>query len=191
MLEMFVKLIFFRLEYFCDLKKIALDDSDVGDRLWRRTCRSLQAWNILDFFCVVAFLVDKLASPLNIVNPQMFRLLRLFRLFRLVRLLRFLEQLDHLYVMTTAISGVGKVLGWATVLLTTVLLMCNLCLVQILQATYFDKAIAGDLTDVQLAKHHEMYSYFGTCTRSCCQCLRSHWGIGLQLLGCLPKKFQS
>jgi len=129
----------------------------------------------LDFLCVVAFLFDKIAASSSIINPQMFRLLRLFRLFRLVRLVRFLETLDHLYVMTTAISGLSKVLGWAIVLLTIMLLTCNLFLVQILQVTYFDEVTARDLTPGQLEKHHEMYAYFGTCTR----CMLSMFEITL------------
>merc|ERR1712032_1597104 len=44
--------------------------------------------------------------------------------------------------------------------------MCNLLLVQLLQAVYFDETTVNGLTDVQRTKHHEMFSYFGTSTRS-------------------------
>jgi len=134
----------------------------------------LDPWNILDLLCVVTFLFDKVA-PLNAIKPQMLRLLRLFRLVRLVRLLRYLEHLDHLYVMTTAVTGLSKVLGWAAFLLSFMLLACDLCLVQILHATYFSDVTLIDLNDEQLKKHHEMYAYFGTSTR----CMLSRWEITL------------
>lgn len=132
-------------------------------------------WNLLDLLCVVSFLYVKLAVGSFGFNPQVLRLLRLLRLARLVRLLRFIEHLDHLYVMTMAIAGMGALLGWATLLLTVMLLACDLGITQILQATYFSNADAGDLTGEQLQKHHEMYSYFGTCSR----CMLSMFEITL------------
>jgi len=93
----------------------------------------------------------------------------------MIRLLRDLETLDHLYIMTTAISHLSKVLTWAIIFLTVVLLACNLFLVQILHATYFNKVNASDLTKDQLSRHHEMYEYFGTCTR----CMLSMFEITL------------
>jgi len=66
-------------------------------------------------------------------------------------------------------------LAWAIALLTTMLLMCNLFLVQLLQVTYFDQVLRSDLTDDQLRRYHEMYSYFGTCTR----CMLSMFEITL------------
>lgn len=123
-------------------------------------------WNLLDLLCVLTFAFDKAATVSLGFNPQTLRLLRLFRLVRLVRLLRFLENLDHLYVMTMTISGLGKVLAWASVLLTCLLLACNLLITQVLQATYFADLQASDLTEYQLQRHHKMYEYFGTCSRS-------------------------
>jgi len=55
------------------------------------------------------------------------------------------------------------------------LLTCDLFLVQILQATYFDEIKASDLTEEELKKHHEIYEYFGTCTR----CMLSMFEITL------------
>lgn len=161
LVEMLVKLYCFRFLYFYDSRYSKLEHAP----FWKRFYDNLCGWNLLDFCSVVAFLVDKLLVSVSGINPQMLRLLRLFRLFRLVRLLRFLESLDHLYIMTTAIAGLTKVLFWAVTLLTLILLICNLCVVQILQVTYFDGVSSADLTERSLAKHHQIYEYFGTCTR--------------------------
>lgn len=132
-------------------------------------------WNVLDFLCVVSFLVDKIATANSRFNAMPLRLLRLFRLARLVRLIRFLEHLEALYVMTTAIGGLSRTLGWAIFLLTVMLLTCDLFLVQLLQATYFSDVEAGDLTEPQLEMHQRMWEYFGTSTR----CMLSMFEITL------------
>jgi len=176
LLEMILKLMCWRCRYFYNSDGWRLQEWELeGWRLeLRRFLWSVQGWNILDFLCVFAFLIEKVAE-MGAVNPQMLRLLRLFRLFRMIRLLRDLETLDHLYIMTTAISHLSKVLTWAIIFLTVVLLACNLFLVQILHATYFNKVNASDLTKDQLSRHHEMYEYFGTCTR----CMLSMFEITL------------
>mmetsp|Transcript_9919 Transcript_9919/g.18084 ORF Transcript_9919/g.18084 Transcript_9919/m.18084 type:complete len:594 (+) Transcript_9919:22-1803(+) len=159
--EMIVKIACWHHKYFYDWKNVDLAAAKCKPL---SALRGLQGWNWLDFSCVVIFFADKLMTS-SAVNPQLFRLLRLFRLWRLVRLLRFLETVDHLYIMTTAIASLGKVLAWAVLLLATMLLACDLMLVQILQVTYFDKVVASDLTEDQLDKHQKIYQYFGTCTR--------------------------
>jgi len=188
LIEMLVKLLCWRSAYFYEGKPVSSNvqfnfkEMDIKDEHhWRipwpdRLCNFLanvQGWNLLDCLCVCAFVFEKFATAG--FNPQMLRMLRLFRLGRLVRLLRFLESLDHLYVMTTAISGLKQVLAWAIVLLSLMLLTCDLFLVQILQATYFDQIKASDLTEEELKKHHEIYEYFGTCTR----CMLSMFEITL------------
>lgn len=135
----------------------------------------LQLWNMLDCSCAVAFFFDKMTVVSNTIDPKTIRLLRLFRLARLVRLLRFLQSLDHLYVMTTAILGVSRVLAWAVVLLTMMLLTCDLLLVQTLHGAYFDKVRASDLSEDELERYHRMYEYFGTSTR----CMLSMFEITL------------
>jgi len=177
-LEMVVKLLCWRCRYFYDSDGWEFASEDLEVKGWKLVMLqffwSVRGWNILDFSCVLTFLFDKGLTVVS-VNPQMLRLLRLFRLFRLVRLLRFLETLDHLYIMTTAIAGLSKVLSWAIVLLTTMLLICDLFLVQILHATYFNKVTAAALSEEQLEKHHRMYEYFGTFTR----CMLSMFEITL------------
>lgn len=181
--ELLAKLMCYRCRYFYIPRRSSKHHALSQGRCcsptrWKLLCwhkmSSVQGWNVLDFLCVAAFLFDKLAV-ISSINPQMLRMLRLFRLFRLVRLLRVLESLDHLYVMTTAISGLKQVLVWAILLLTVMLLACDLFLVKILHATYFDQVEAKDLSDDQLEKHHKMYEYFGTCTR----CMLSMFEITL------------
>jgi len=132
-------------------------------------------WNVLDFLCVASFLVDKVVLAYDTFNATPLRLLRLFRLARLVRLIRFLEHLEALYVMTTAIGGLSRTLGWAIFLLTVMLLTCDLFLVQLLQATYFSDVNPSEFTNAQLERHQEMYEYFGTSTR----CMLSMFEITL------------
>lgn len=166
LLEVILKLFSWRCKFFIDLRGRCIDKSKKSSTVhrFRHQLRHIQGWNLLDFSCVIAFLFDKIAT-VSAVNPQMLRLLRLFRLFRLVRLLRLLESVDHLYVMTTAISGLSRVLSWAVALLTLMLLICDLFLVQILHATYFDRVDANSLDEVSLQKHQQIYEYFGTSTR--------------------------
>lgn len=164
--EMLVKLAFWRQRY--------IYDTHGHEYRGFRRCEGLQLWNVLDFFCVAVFVNDKIFETTN-VNPQLFRMLRLFRLTRLVRFLRFLESFDHLYVMTTALSALSKVLAWAVLLVTVLLLICDLFLVQILQATYFHDVSATDLTEDKLKRHQKMFEYFGTSTR----CMLSMFEITL------------
>jgi len=181
LLEMLLKLVVWGHKYFYvptrwDPEWGVTESQGQGwQKAYQRLWMNLQGWNLLDFSCVGAFIFDKAYGMAAGINPQMIRLLRLFRLFRMVRLLRFLESLDHLYIMTTAISGVKHVLVWAIVLLTIMLLTCDLFLVQILHATYFDQANAVEFTPEQLRKHHQMYEYFGTTTR----CMLSMFEITL------------
>jgi len=131
-------------------------------------------WNLLDFLCVVEFVFARMAENTGF-KPQMTRLLRLFRLARIVRLIRFLDSLDHLYIMTTTVAGLSTILVWAALLITTMLLAFDLFLVELLHSTYFSEVTAHDLTEDQLKKHHEMYQYFGTCSR----CMLSMFEITL------------
>lgn len=151
LIEFLVKLVVFRCQFFTKI------------------------WNILDFGCVLAFLFDKIVAGDAGFNPQLLRCLRLFRLFRMVRLIRWLEKLESLYVMTTAIAGMSRVLGWAIALLSVMLLTCDLFLVQVLHATYFSNADTASLTAEELARHQEMYAHFGTVTR----CMLSMFEITL------------
>jgi len=77
--------------------------------------------------------------------------------------------------MTTAIAGLFRVVTWAIILLTVMLLICNLFLVQILQASYFADVFASELDEDGLRRHHMMFEYFGTCSR----CMLSMFEITL------------
>jgi len=122
-------------------------------------------WNWLDFVVVLSFLFDKIASAVVPLDAKALRFWRLIRLMRLVRLVRTMESLDHLYIMTTAIKDMYKVLFWAVALLSVMLMMAALLLTQVLQATYFDKASAAELSPQELETHRKLYEYFGTFTR--------------------------
>jgi hypothetical protein len=135
----------------------------------------LEAWNYIDMLVVLAFLIDKVASSVMPVRKQTIQLLRLFRLVRLVRLIRTLEGLDVLYIMTTAIRGMNKILVWAVVLLTIMLMTCALFLTQSLHAFYFSQGSLDSLTPAQLDVRRRLYEYFGTFTR----CLLSMFELTL------------
>jgi len=135
----------------------------------------LEVWNWLDMACVVAFIVDKIASVTVTTPPQSLRLLRLFRLMRLVRLLRTLEHMDVLYIMVTAIKDMTMILVSAVALLSVMLMSCSLFLTQIMHSTYFKDVTASSLSPAELAKHQELFEYFGTITR----CLLSMFELTL------------
>merc|ERR1711966_149832 len=84
---------------------------------------------------------------------------------RLVRILRALEALDVLYIMATAIRGLGRTLLWAVVLLCLSLMTCALFLSQGLQATYFDGKSSSNLSPTELKEHQDLFKYFGTFSR--------------------------
>jgi len=132
-------------------------------------------WNCLDFFCVLAFVFDKVGSAFLPIQTQALRLLRMIRLFRLVRVLRNLESLDVLFVMTTAIRDMTSILFWAVSLLTVMLMTCALFLTQILQSTYFDGVSSSSMSDADLVKNQMMYEYFGTTSR----CMLSMFELAL------------
>jgi len=122
-------------------------------------------WNWLDLMCVLVFVIDKLASSVVPMNSKVLRLLRLMRLLRLVRFLRSLESLDVLHIMITAIKGMSRILFWAVILLSMMLLTCALLLTQVLHASYFSEATFATLSLPQLEQHRKMFEYFGSFTR--------------------------
>jgi len=122
-------------------------------------------WNWLDFACVLAFVVSKIASSFLPIDAQALRLLRLVRLIRLLRILRQLEALDVLYIMATAIRGLGRILLWAVVLLALLQCSCALFLTQFLHASYFVDVSVANLSPAELEMHQKLFEYFGTFTR--------------------------
>jgi hypothetical protein len=122
-------------------------------------------WNHLDLACVLVFYADKIAAGFLPIDGKGPRLLRLCRLVRLVRLLRFLHSLDMLYIMTTAIAGMAKIVVWAIALVTLMLMTLALLLVQILHASYFNEVTATGLSASELERYHRLYEYFGSFTR--------------------------
>jgi hypothetical protein len=76
-----------------------------------------------------------------------------------------MEALDVLYIMATAIRGLGRILFWAIVLLAMLLFTCALFLTQFLHASYFDNVSAASLDEKDLETHQKMFAYFGTFTR--------------------------
>jgi hypothetical protein len=67
--------------------------------------------------------------------------------------------------MATAIRLMEKVLFWAIVLLSFIVMTCALFLTQFLQASYFDAVSAASLSPDDLEVHQKMYEYFGTFSR--------------------------
>lgn len=124
-------------------------------------------WNLIDFVCALAFLVEKIGAAVDVVilDAQLIRLFRLFRLMRLIRLIRTLEHADMLYTIMTAIKGMGMIVLWAVSLLSLMLMTCALFLSQFLQSTYFDNASLKGLSSTDLATRTELYKYFGSFTR--------------------------
>jgi len=143
------------------------------------TCFSCQyfcnIWNWLDFVCVLAFVLDKVAGALLPNRTRALRLLRLMRLCRLVRVIRNLESLDVLFVMVTAIKEMSMVLLWAVALLTVIFMACALLLTETLHSTYFKDMQSSSMSADELATHQKMFEYFGTTSR----CLLSMFELAL------------
>jgi len=70
-----------------------------------------------------------------------------------------------LYVMATAIRGMGKVLAWAIALLSIMLMSEALFLTQVLNMVYFTDSTAATLSPERLVVYHQMFEFFGTFTR--------------------------
>jgi len=117
------------------------------------------AWNLFDAFLVILWYLIEFNVIGNLINPMILRLCRLARLSRLIRHVAFFESFDSLFIIIKAIKSSFAVLIWACVILTTLLLICSLCLSS-LMADYLEKPDGGE-TDKKL-----VYAYFGTLTRS-------------------------
>merc|ERR1719324_2159345 len=77
----------------------------------------------------------------------------------MLRLVREIQVFDDLYLMTTAISGSLRSLGWACCLLFVIQMLIALLLTQVLQDSYLK-------SDRSEAERQKIYEYFGTFTRS-------------------------
>jgi hypothetical protein len=117
-------------------------------------------WNWIDIATVGFFFLEKVFGSFMPVGSQWIRICRLARLSRLIKLVRTVEGFDHLYLMTTAIKGSVRILAWALALLGLIQLTIGLVVGQVLQVTYFEDDTKS--TPMQ----HEIYKYFGTCSRS-------------------------
>jgi len=106
------------------------------------------------------FLFEKTFGSSLPVGSQWMRICRLARLTRLIKLVRTVEGFDHLYLMTTAIKGSVKILAWALALLLLIQTTIALIIGQVLRVTYFEDA------SKTIEMQHEIYKYFGTCSRS-------------------------
>jgi len=135
-LELLFKLVALRVAYFQDL------------------------WNWIDIVTVFFFVLEKIAGTLLPVPSQWIRICRLARLVRLIRMVRTIEGFDHLYLMTTAIKGSVRILGWAIGLLLAIQMTIALIVGQLLHVSYFENG-SGTIEDKQA-----IYEYFGTFSRS-------------------------
>jgi len=117
-------------------------------------------WNWIDIVTVFFFVFEKLAGNVLAVSSQWIRICRLARLMRLVRMVRTIEGFDHLLLMTTAIKGSVRILGWAIGLLMVIQMTIALIVGQILNVTYFANG-SGTIEG-----KHAIYEYFGTFSRS-------------------------
>ncbi|CAE7741098.1 SCN4A [Symbiodinium sp. CCMP2592] len=118
-----------------------------------------EAWNVLDFFVISVWLLEKLVTNLP-VNSQILRLGRIFRLLRLLRLVRKIQEFDALFLMTTAIRSSVSVLGWTMALL----LICQLLLALVVQQTLFGFFFDPEAADQEVQLR--VYEYFGSFSRS-------------------------
>eukprot|EP00931_Biecheleriopsis_adriatica_P063726 TRINITY_DN38652_c0_g1_i1.p1 TRINITY_DN38652_c0_g1~~TRINITY_DN38652_c0_g1_i1.p1 ORF type:complete len:558 (-),score=111.08 TRINITY_DN38652_c0_g1_i1:68-1690(-) len=116
-------------------------------------------WNIMDAFIVAIWILGKAWEGVPI-NTQVLRMSRVVRLLRLLRLVRKIHQFDALYLITTAIRGVGEILGWTTAVLLLCQMLFALLMNQFLSSFYFN----ADAPDMD--SQREVYEYFGTFSRS-------------------------
>eukprot|EP00913_Durusdinium_trenchii_P034174 g31982.t1 len=75
--------------------------------------RRILAWNWMDLFVVLTWLVDVLGAAVEI-NPMMFRVLRMAKLGRIVRVLKVIQQFDSLHLLLGSIRASFDILAWFT-----------------------------------------------------------------------------
>lgn len=117
------------------------------------------AWNLFDFFLVGFWYVTQFTSIGSGVNPIILRLVRLMRLMRLVRHLGWFEAFDSLHMLISAIKASFSVLVWSTMILMALLCVSSLGMNGMLSDFMQDPS-------EDLKSRSEVYSYFGTFTRS-------------------------
>jgi hypothetical protein len=94
------------------------------------------------------------------IDLMFLRLARLARLLRLARLVRTIKAFDSLILMTTAIKGSVKFLGWACILLLVLQMLFALLLNQMLHESYFSQS------QYSYEDRQAVYRYFGTFSRA-------------------------
>lgn len=125
---------------------------------WGPTRFPFDFWNWFDAGMVALWLLSE--TWFQSMDERIIRLARTARLFRLVRVIRMIHGFDSLYLMMTAMKGSVAVLFWSFILLLVAQIMIAFLLNQVLSATYL-----LDSTFPQ-ADRHEVFAYFGTCSRA-------------------------
>merc|ERR1740122_877849 len=95
-----------------------------------------EAWHWFDAFIVCVWLIGKFGASFMPINANLLRLARLVRLLRLMRLIRQIETFDALFLLTTAIKGSFKILGWSCMLLSVIQMLVALAVTQLLEEYY-------------------------------------------------------
>lgn len=118
--------------------------------------------NWFDIVIVTVSLVDLYvlsAIDVNVVNITFLRLFRLVRLVKIFRIVRVMRLFRHLRLLVVSIGASIGALGWSMVLLGVI---------QLISSIFMSQVLHGWLRDDQhdLETRNEVYSYFGTFSRS-------------------------
>jgi len=118
-----------------------------------------QAWNWLDSFIVLFWLVDKFTIYGAGVNPMMLRLFRIARLLRVIKLLKWLHMCTPIALMCKALGSSFAVLFWAIVLLVVV---------QMASAMLVSQCVGGYIIDFSNAPgdRRDVFTYYGSFSRA-------------------------
>jgi len=90
------------------------------------------AWNWMDLFVVLTWIIDVLGAAVEI-NPMMFRVLRMAKLGRIVRVLKVIQQFDSLHLLLGSIRASFDILAWSALVLLIMMTVCALAMSQFVQ----------------------------------------------------------
>merc|ERR1712032_1414 len=150
--EIVMKLIAYRLHFFCEL------------------------WNLFDLVIVCLTSFTMVASSELPLDLKLLRLVRLLRLLKLVSSLRSVHAFHSLYLMFAAVRQSVFILGWACISLVIIQMLFSLLITECLHAFYFcngplsessgSGVLCESLTSSEEERQRAVYMYYGTFVRS-------------------------
>eukprot|EP00929_Paragymnodinium_shiwhaense_P088943 TRINITY_DN4923_c0_g1_i3.p1 TRINITY_DN4923_c0_g1~~TRINITY_DN4923_c0_g1_i3.p1 ORF type:complete len:631 (-),score=92.59 TRINITY_DN4923_c0_g1_i3:234-2126(-) len=117
------------------------------------------AWNCLDFFIILGWLVTTMSNTELGMNPMLVRLARIARLLRFLRLVKTIQMFDVLQLLIGSLRASGLILFWSAVVLA-IIMICAALLAHNLMLTYLQDE------NIDMETRHDVYRVFGSFARS-------------------------